>query len=409
MRRGLWLAPLLLLALAVAACGSTSSSSSSSGSSSSPAAASGASTSASASGSTSVTDSAAYKTAMARVAQFRQPATSIGITAPVKVKPGLKIAWVQCSSVACAQAGQGMAQAAKALGAQFKSWADQDTPTTVQAGMSAAMQWGPNILITSSNDPAWYKSTLTEAKQKNIPVVTFALPGSYKQAGIAINYEPAADLYFRGLLMTDYAIQQTRGHAHILYMTDSDYAVLDSMNQGVKDEINRVCPSTCSVTTQSTTTADLLSGKNVAQSVDLVRRSSNTNFIIASFGGFLSPQLYKAFANASLPKIPSISQASTAANYQMMKSNGGQVADVGLPLPYLGYLSIDAGLRVLAGQQPQAVTVHRPYMTISGQPQMGEGFPPAQILTATDIKNPNAPWTPIAGYQQQFYKLWGVG
>jgi ABC-type sugar transport system substrate-binding protein len=398
MRRGLWLVPFLLTALLVSACGSSSTTNTSSSAKSSGS-----------SGSTSVTQSAAYKTVEARVAQFRQPATSIGITTPVKVKPGLKIAWVQCSSVACAQAGQGMAQAAKALGAQYKSWADQDTPTTVQAGMAAAMQWGPSILITSSNDPAWYKSTLTQAKQKGIPVVTFALPGSYKQPGIAINYEPAADLYFRGLLMTDYAIQQTKGNAHILYMTDSDYAVLDAMNNGVKEEINRVCPKTCSVTTQSSTTADLLSGKNVAQTVDLARRNPNTNYIIASFGGFLSPQLYKALANASLPKIPSISQASTAANYQMMKTGGGQVADVGLPLPYLGYLSIDAGLRVLAHQQPQAVTVHRPYMTIAGQPQMGEGFPPAQILTAADIKNPNAAWTPIAGYQEQFKKLWGVG
>jgi ABC-type sugar transport system substrate-binding protein len=324
------------------------------------------------------------------------------------VEPGLKIAWVQCSSVACAQAGEGMEEAAKELGAEFKSWADKDTPTTVKAGMNSAMQWGPSMILTSSNDPAWYKSTLTEAEEKGIPVVTFALPGSYKQPGLVINYEPAEDLYFRGVLMTDYAIAQTHGEAHILYMTDSDYAVLEAMNEGVEQEVERVCPETCTVTTQASTSADLESGKNVAETVDLVRRNPETNFIIASFGGFISSQLYSALSSAGVETIPSVSQASTAQNYELINSGGGQVADVGLPLPYLGYLSIDAGLRALAGQGPQVVTIKRPYMEIEGHPEMGKAFPPTQILEKGAIKDPNEPWTPIQGFQQQFYKLWGV-
>jgi ABC-type sugar transport system substrate-binding protein len=406
MRRRILLVPfLLLVALLVAACGSSGSSSSSSGSSGS----SSESSSESSEGSGSAQKSAAYEEAIKRVEAFHEPNTSIGITEPVKsVEPGLKIAWVQCSSVACAQAGEGMEEAAQALGAEFKSWADQDTPTTVKSGMNSAMQWEPSMIITSSNDPAWYKGTLTEAEEKGIPVVTFALPGSYKQPGIVINYEPAEDLYFRGVLMTDYAIAQTHGEAHILYMTDSDYAVLEAMNEGVEQEIERVCPETCSVTTQSSTSADLESGKNVSQTVDLARRNPETNFMIASFGGFLSSQLYSALSSAGLEQIPSVSQASTAQNYELMNSDGGQVADVGLPLPYLGYLSIDAGLRALVGQGPQVVTIKKPYMEIEGHPEMGKAFPPTQILEKGAIKDPNEPWTPIVGFQQQFYKLWGV-
>lgn len=405
MRRRLLPVPLLMLAaLLIAACDSSSSSSGS------PTGSSSTSTSSEGSGGSGSTQkSPAYEKAIKRVKAFREPFTSIGITEPVKsVKPDLKIAYIQCAAVACAQAAEGMNEAAKHLGAHFKAWVNDDTAASVKGAMNSAMQWGPDILITSGNDTAWYKSTLAEAKAKGIPVTGFGLPGPYQMPGITLNYEPAEDLYFQGVLMADYAIAKTDGEARILYVTDSDYPVLNFQKEGVEQEVERVCPETCTVTVQESTTADLKSGANISQTVVLVRRNPKTNYIITGFGALLSSQLYSALSTAGLEKIPSITQASTAQNYELMKADGGQVADVGLPLPYLGFLDIDAGLRALAGQEPQAVTFKRPYMKIPGHPDLGKAFPPIQILEKDDIKDPSAPWTPVPGYQEQFYKLWGV-
>ena len=343
--------------------------------------------------------------ARARVAAYSKNPKTIGITQKVPVPKHLKIAYVQCAEVVCTVIGQGIKEAAAALGATYVSYIDQDTASTVATAMQNAVQSKPSMVLTSGDPTQWYQSSLNKLKAAHIPLVAWSLPLGYRPGGgVTVNLITNDDYYFQGVLMADWAAVKTNGKAHVLFLGVPQYPVLATEALGVTQEFARICPKTCKVTSLNFTVAQLLAGAHIPAAVAALQKNSSINYMIAAFGGLL-PGMYSALNNAGFGKLQAISQAGTSANYQLILSHQTQAADVGLPTEYLGWRAVDAGLRAIAKQNIGQFPT-QPYTSISGHPNILVAGIPTSFLTTANIKNANLPWNPVAGFKAQFKKLW---
>ena len=385
---------LIVGAMFLAACGSSSSSNTSS----SPA------TTAASSGGSGGPQGLAL--ANARVDAFLKAPTGLAITQPVKPPAKLKIAYVQCSVPVCESIGGGIKAAAQALGADLQIFPHKDTADTVQAAFQSAIQAKPDMVLASGNPRQWFEQQLAELNKDNIPVIVWSVPEGYQPPGFAANLVTGDDYYFNGVLMADYVASKTNGDANVLFMGASQFPVLATEAEGFDAEYKAVCPN-CKLAKQDFTVNQILAGDHISAAVGEMQKDPNIDYIVTAFGDML-PGMPDAMQNAGFTKVKAVSQAGTPANYELIAKKQMQVADMGLPTEFVGWRAVDAGLRAIAGQD--VGRAQQPELAkIPGHPDIQVSGVPLQILTADNITDPSAPWTPFPGYQNQFKQLWGLG
>jgi len=237
--------------------------------------------------------------------------------------------------------------------------------------------------------------------------VGWSLPSGYHSPGFAANIISNDDYFFNGMLQADYVAVKSNDNATILLESAPQYPVLATQSAGFMYEIKRVCPN-CTVNTDNFSVDQLVSGANVAATVNTLQKNPGTSWLVATFGGLVSPQLATAVKAAGFSSLKAVDADGTASNLQMIKSGQLLVADLALPEGYLGWLAVYDGLVAASGK-----TVPRypapANTTVPGHPDVQVGGLPIQFLTASDITNPNQAYNPIPGYQQQFQKLMGIG
>lgn len=343
--------------------------------------------------------------AQARLDEFTKPLSELGLTEPVAVPDGLKVAYVQCSVPVCESIRLGIVEAVDAIGGTLEIFPTQDTADTVQAAFQAAVQSEPGIVLTSGNPREWFEDSLAELNDKNIPVVGWSIPEPYITDGFAANLITGDDYYFNGVLMADYVTAKTDGKANVLYLNIPQFPVLGIEGEGFEAEMAEVCPD-CKVTSLEFTVDQLIAGEHISAAISEFQKNPDINFLVTGFGDMLLG-MPDALAGIDVD-VPAISQAGTPANYQLIADGSLQVADVALPTGLLGWRAIDAGLRALAGQDPGSFD-HRPLTEIAGHPDINIAGVPLAILGADQIADPTAAWSGVDGYQDQFKVLWGVG
>jgi len=340
--------------------------------------------------------------AQARLDEFSKVLSDLSITETVNAPQGLKIAYVQCSVPVCESIKQGIQEAVDAIGGTLKIFSTSDTADTVQAAFEAAVQWGPDMVLTSGNPRAWFEVSLAELNEKNVPVVAWSMPEPYQTEGLAANLVTGDDYYFNGVLMADYVIAKTSGQANVLFLNIPQFPVLGLESEGFKSEMATVCPE-CKATSLDFTVDQLIAGEHISAAVSEFQKDPSINFLVTGFGDMLlgMPDALKGIGVS----VPAVSQAGTPLNYQMIVDGSLQVADIGLPTGFLGWRAIDAGLRAIAGQST-GVFAPRPFSTISGHPDIAISGVPLKLLEATDLSDPTVSWSGIAGYQDLFKSLW---
>ena len=125
--------------------------------------------------------------AQARLDEFSKVLSDLSITETVNAPQSLKIAYIQCSVPVCESIKPGIQEAVDAIGGTLKIFSTTDTADTVQAAFEAAVQWGPDMVLTSGNPRAWFEVSLAELNEKNVPVVAWSMPEPYQTEGLAAN------------------------------------------------------------------------------------------------------------------------------------------------------------------------------------------------------------------------------
>lgn len=320
---------------------------------------------------------------------------------------------MQCVQTVCEQIGQGLQEAAAALGAKFLRFTHQDTPQTVQQAAVDALQANPSMILFSGDPTQWFAAQLKEMNARHIPTIAWSEPGGFSPAGISANLLNSDDYYFLGVLEADWVAAKYGAGTQTLLLNVPAYPVLQTAGEGYVNELKTVCAS-CSETTLNFTVNDVVSGTVATAVVAALQKDPKVKEIVGTFGGLITQQLAQAVSNAGFKSVKAISASGTSSNYQLIQQGDLQEADIALPSGFLAWRAIDVGLRLLAGQSVSASNSRPTLADIPGHPDIYAGGVPQEFVTKAQMPSGTVTsvdqlWSPSLNYQAQFKKLWGLG
>jgi ribose transport system substrate-binding protein len=291
--------------------------------------------------------------------------------------------------------------AGKAAGVNVKVYSTTGTPTQWQQGMQRAIADDAAAIILQGPDPNLLIPQIRQAEAKGIPVVSshyvdqdvaeevkskipnlqIAVPGPFNEAS---------------RLLADYVTVESGGKANVVYVPLTDFGTLQKqMTDAFEKELSSVCPD-CKLTRADTTLAKVTETPSAITSA--MRRDPKIDWIVAAFD--LSVP-YAQTALQTLRKTDETKIASfnaTSAVLKLMQQDGHPlVADIGEPIPVMGYTSLDQAMRLALKKEP----VNEPVFM--------------RMFTQDNVDEAGTPPTPVDGYgdPQSFVdgykKLWGVG
>lgn len=194
-----------------------------------------------------------------------------------------------------------------------------------------------------------------------------------------------------GKLAADWVIGTTDGQARVLALTFTEPLWGPWLTQGFTDEI-----ATCSeceiVATLELSNNDFVSGTANQKFSTALLQAPDANAVFVPVGGWMPTGFAQAITSSGRSdQLAVISGLGTDANYDLIRSNGGQDAIVGYPIEWGAWGSVDTAIRALNGEEIQVT---------------GDGF---QVLDAdNDLPAAGEPFTAGVDYQSAYRQAWGV-
>jgi ribose transport system substrate-binding protein len=325
------------------------------------------------------------------------PLPSAPPTKDANGKPYL-VVFLQCEQNQCANQGNGIEAAAKAIGWQFKRLNfQQANPATLVSALKSALQFnnaGNHLVGAFFSGPQQqlYQSVLNDyAKAGAFVSVSYADKAPSGPGTVpAFGYDD--DQKYLGTLLADAQITHANGvPSKSILVTVSQYPVFAATVQGYKDELAKVCPS-CQVELADATLQQLASNQLNQVVVSAAQRNKDAKYIVSVNGSFIA-QLPQALKSAGLDgKFQIISGQGISLDQQNVL-NGSQLYTSSSPHTYGGWQDVDIAVRtVMKLPIPDA-----------------DHTDPTYLLTKDNIGTPRDSFDVPTDYSAQFKKLWLVG
>ena len=326
--------------------------------------------------------------AKAAVAEYTGKPTAFPVDTPLKRRPtGKTIAYMQCSTPACAFFAQIIAPTQKMLGYKLKIVKAGPAANEVQAAMSSIVSLKPAATLLPASDPNQFLNQAKQLEDGKVPVSVNGVvdPQKYGFDNAFINN--ATD-ELAGKLMADWAVASTGGGEVVFYGVQ-ELSFTPIMQKAFDKEMATVC-SSCKVRHVSIPIASI--GKDAPSRVvsDL---QSHPNTKVVVFGNAETGTGLPAALKAANIKVKIMGFGPPPAILGYIKQ-GLWDAGIGVDAPTMLWSQVDALARFIGGEQQTA-----------GE---AKGLPPIQILTRKDPFDPTKLWTWYPKFAQQFAKLWGA-
>jgi ABC-type sugar transport system substrate-binding protein len=382
-----------VVALTTAACGSDNHSSSSVATT---APAAGASTPTAAAPTTAASNADPGTAAKARVEQYLQAPTSIGLTTPLKGVPpkGKKVYWLEGNIQSILPITGGFKDAAQALGWNLTVITyDPADPQGPSAAMRQAVDAGADYIAISGQSTDILGQALDAAKAKNIPVIdmysTDDVGGSAN--GIYANIGGTAFSQRSAKLLSDWIIADSSGHGNVLFVNVPDFKILQIVADAVGANFKSACPN-CTVKPLNVSIGDMTGGTVASQVVSALQSNSNIGYVYVTIGD-LATGLPEALDGAGLGgKVKIVGGVPNTEQVQSL-IDGKAAAYTPLGRPESAWAATDVMARLSVGMDPDAA---------------GHALLPSVIWTPNNVPKPAQDYQGSVNYQDQFKALWGV-
>lgn len=323
-----------------------------------------------------------------------QPATSLGITTQLtsKAPTGKTFVFLQCEIPQCAIIGQAIQAATQAIGWTYKSLAyQQANPATLVSAMNLALAYHPTAVgLTGLPEVVW-QSEVAPYQAAGVAIVPFAVAPVTVTGPVITDINGAADNTHYGEMLANWAIADSNGQAHVLFVDVPTIAILEYIYQGFKATFDKNCPS-CSITVLNQTVPDAVGGQLTTATVSALQRDSSLNYAVTVNGPFFDG-LPSALSAAGLSgKVKIAGQGGDPVDLTGVQQ-GTMHAFTALAATIGGWMMVDATLRHLEG------------MTIPTD----DGGLPTQLLIKGGNWTPSASYDVPSNYADLFKKLWQVG
>lgn len=334
------------------------------------------------------------QTAKADLATLLRPPRESTIQTPLRDKPpsGKAIVYMQCTDgPACLQIGQGVEAAAAAVGWNVKKLTFQEAnPASLTSGLRTALQYHPVATVfVGTSYAAWSSVVPAYAAAKTSLVPIGVGPAPTTDTILPQVYGGPARKQIGEDLAT-WAVADSDGNAHILYLDVPAFSVLAPLLEGFRSKIKSLCAN-CSVTVAEATIPQFNANQINSVIVAGVQKDSEINYVISP-DAFINglPQALAAAGKSSQVKIGG--NAYGPEQIAAVKS-GREAAWIGASNTYYGWLAVDGVLRHLEGMQVQS-----------------DAPVPTQLITKSNVDSLKSQdyYEPPFDYQSQFKSLWKV-
>ncbi len=294
----------------------------------------------------------------------------IGITAALKHTPpkGKTLEYLQCSVPVCAQIGDGMAAAAKALGWKFKREIfDIAQPASLISLANQAAADPPSFLALTTFPTTLFKAAVAKLKAEHVPIIVGSDSVDKPQGA-------ANDIYGNiasdpseanaGTRKANWVIADSHGTGTLAHFSSSDIATTNAETAALKTGMAKC--SGCHLDVIDIPSTQIAAGAVPQTVVSYLQAHPTVGYISFSYGDM------------------------TAGVDAALKAAGllGKVKYVGVTPTLLKFADVAARIA-------------------SGTPVVPTPLLPLQWLTQNSISTPIQLYEP-AGYQKAFKKLWGL-
>jgi ribose transport system substrate-binding protein len=271
---------------------------------------------------------------------------------PKAPKQELTLAWVSGdeSYTSYIYWGNGIKEAANALGWKVVTLNGQGTVSGQLAAMQQALALNPAAIITPADANALQKP-IQQAVASGIPVIGIhatAFPGPNPDLGLYLNI--ASNPAEIGQSEAAYVIANSDGKASDLHMVDSSYAIARFKAKATIEPIKNCagCKFLEEVNVpigESQRIASVVSG--------LIARYGDSWWMTTCCDGYYPYVAAALRSSGSSPeKIRLVGADGPPSAYDMIRKGGFEVATVPEPSTLFGYEAVDAAIRAFAGQPP---------------------------------------------------------
>ncbi len=342
-----------------------------------------------------MTDAKAY------IEKVTAPVTEwTGPTTGPKAQPGKLVIYVSDDqrNGGAKGVGDGAAEAAKAIGWDFRLLDGQGAPSTRASAMTQAIALQPAGIILGTVDAREQAPLIEQAVAAGIKVVGWhsgAAPGPIDGVpGVITNIttDPLEVAKASGL----FAVVDSGGKAGVIVFTDSIYAIAIAKSDATAAAV-KGCSGCKVLETVDTPIGDLQNRMGQLTTSLLTKYGADWTYSVAVndlYYDFAAPSLQNAGIDpaSGAPHNISAGDGSVPA-FQRIRDGQYQVATVAEPLSLHGWQAIDELNRAFAGEAPSGY-VAPPHLFIK-----------ANIDKDGGDKNS---FDPGNGYRDQYKKIWGV-
>jgi ABC-type sugar transport system substrate-binding protein len=285
-------------------------------------------------------------------------------------------------------------QAAKIAGLKVKTFDGKGQVALWNQGFLTGVSQHADAIVAIGIDPAVVRGSLEKAKAAGVPVFGESMgDASIPAPRDLVKLDVVSNFRWEGARMADYVLAKTKCKVDAALLGTNLYTVGVAMNNGVRGEFKRLCPTQCELSYSEVDFTKLPTQvPGLTQSV--IGRNPNTSWIITfdAIAVYAVTGLQQAHAD----KVKVISHDGNEANIDLMRKGTQQFATFAQAAPLLAsFVTADEILRYLTGKpldRKEAVLRGR----LIDKANLGKGNDTASLFPK------------LTGLQTVFKKLWGI-
>jgi ribose transport system substrate-binding protein len=325
-------------------------------------------------------------------------AASAGATIPEYSKPisewpgpedsvtpeiGKSITILTCGStgITCVRVANGAAAAAEALGWDADVVDGQSQPTVWNSALNTAIAQGTDAIVLAAVPPAAVARAMDVAKKKQIPVISILNSESLDLVSGAVDHDAKA----LGKLLADVVAVESEGDAHMLLLENDEFPSLAVRYGAFEEELEAVCAG-CSIDSRQQFTLALVAQRLGGTVSSTLATHPDIDYVVQPFDA-ITPFTQQGIRAAN-SKAQIIGVGADPPSVQAI-GDGSEAASVGTPAEWMGWMGVDALVRIGAGQPVPDYTV------------------PMRVITKESVPGEDG-WQGDFDYAAKFKELWGV-
>jgi len=257
--------------------------------------------------------------------------------------------------------------------------------------MNQALTSGADAIAIQAIDPRFIEQPLQRAQEMGIPVIESGVRPLEEEVPETIYGNVNPDLAAVMGRLADYAIWQSEGDVHALFVIDPTIDIWNSFLELLQAQFDRVCPR-CELTVLEFDVAQLATDLPRKITTEL-RRDPSINWIIPPFGGAVVHAIEGMRAADALDRVRLVALDGIAANLDLIREGEVLEADIMLAIAWHGWAQIDLIARALLEEPKLNARINQRFLT-------------EQNLAPTNDVDEILGMEPP--FRDQFRRLWGV-